>query len=478
MHFNKKALFTVLAGFFVFALQAQDIFSPLSTKGVGQLRSQSFIHNLSMGGLGTAFTHWDSSSYSLKNPATSSYLKYTAVDFGVKTGLNEVISGTTGQSGVYDDFGLNYLSFAMVLDKSKAWTASFGIAPYSAFGYSTIKSYYADSLKIEEHIFSGGLSDFYLNTGFRLYTNKNKVRELKELQYELKRKKIDSVIHIPHLKTLSGGIKGNFIFGSKNYEHNIHFTNENDLASVQTVNNYLIRGFTYTAGLHYKISDLKFQTKRVKNDSNVVVKDHFVDFELGAYFGSSASNSARLSRFATSFFIQGTSITVPDTVLPMQHSNGSFKLPNNMGLGFMFTKKDKWKLGMDIDYTQWSQFTYSGLTSTLNDELNISLGGAIIPGSSNSEGFLKRTEYRMGLNYRQSFLNQNDKQVVGYSATFGLGMPFNINYNNRSIRSGVNLGFELGSLGNTTTNGLQERFYNIYLGVTIDEFWFQRFREK
>lgn len=477
MHISKKALFIIICVLSIAGLKAQDIFSPLSTKGVGQLRNQAFVHNLSMGGVGNAFTHWDSSFYSLKNPATSSYLKYTTIDFGVKTGVNQVVSANSENTGVYDDFGLNYLSMAMVLDKSKAWTTAFGIAPYSAFGYNTTDSYF-DGLKQEEHIFSGGLSDLYLNTAFRLYTNKSAIRKLYEQQAALKKKKSDSVLVIPHLKSLSAGIQGSYIFGSKAYEHNIYYPDETDLAYVQTMNNYLIRGFTYQLGLHYKISNLKFQTKRVKDDSTVVTKDHFVDFEAGGYFGSSANNRAKLSRFATSFFIQGTSITVPDTVLPMQNTNGTFKLPNNAGFGVMFTKKDKWKLGLDVDYTQWSNFDYTGLNGTLNDELTVSLGGAIIPKSSNSEKFFGRSEYRFGLNYRQSFLNQNENQLIGYSGTFGIGMPFNINYNNKSIRSSVNLGFELGSLGNVNDHSLQEQFYAVYLGVTIDEFWFQRFREK
>lgn len=477
MHISKNAFFILICLLGMGGLKAQDIFSPLSTKGVGQLRNQAFVHNLSMGGVGNAFTHWDSSFYSLKNPATSSYLKYTTIDFGVKTGVNQVRSANSENTGVYDDFGLNYLAIAMVLDKKRAWTTAFGIAPYSAFGYNTTDTY-NDGLKQEEHIFSGGLSDLYLNTAVRIYTNKADIRKLNDLQNKFDKKKKDTTILIPKLKSLSMGVRGNYIFGAKDYEHNIYFPDETDLAFVQTMNNYQIRGFTYELGLHYKISNLKFQTKKVKDDSTVVMKDHFVDFEVGGYFGSSTQNRARLSRFATSFFIQGTNITVPDTVLPRQTSNGSFKLPNNAGIGLMFTKKDKWKLGLDVDYTQWSNFDYTGLNGTLNDELTMSLGGAIIPKSSNSEKFFARTEYRFGVNYRRSFLNQNDKQLLGYSATAGLGMPFNINYNNKSVRSSVNLGFELGSLGNVADHSLQEQFYAIYLGITIDEFWFQRFREK
>lgn len=449
---------------------SQDIFSPLSTQGVGQLRSKSFVHNLGMGGIGTAYTDLDSLSYSLKNPATSSYIKYTSFDFGVNMGLNQVVGVEEANRGTFDDFGLNYMSVAMLLNKKKGWTVSFGISPFSAFGYNDAESYY-DSLKIEEHLFEGGLSQTYLNTAFRLFGNRDKVKNIIDKNANFRQKKIDSIIRVPRTQILTAGLQGTYLFGSKSYEHNIYFPKEPDLAAVNTVNNYLIRGFTYKLGLHYKIKDITFKTnKTTKNGTSKEVMQK-IDFDLGLYASSSANNSALLERYATSFFIQGGSSSVPDTVLPKGTSKGNFKLPNSLGAGFMFTKKDNWRIGFDVDYTQWSKFDYSGLTSTLNDELNLSLGGGYKV--KDGESFLGRMEYRAGLNYRQSFLNQNSKQLNGYSTTFGIGMPFG-----KTIKSNLNLGFELGTLGNRADHLFEERYYNFYLGITVNEFWFQKQREK
>jgi long-subunit fatty acid transport protein len=267
------------------------------------------------------------------------------------------------------------------------------------------------------------------------------------------------------------GLQGNYLFGSKSYEHNIYFPNEPDLAAVSTVNNYLIRGFTYKVGLHYKLKDITFKTtKKTKSGTSKEVTQK-IDFDLGMCASSSTNNRAMLERYATSFFIQGGNISVPDTVLPKSTSTGGFKLPNSLGAGFMFTKKDNWRIGFDIDYTQWSKFDYSGLTSTLNDELMLSLGGSYTV--KDGENFFQRMEYRAGFNYRQSFLNQNNKQLNAYSTTFGLGMPFG-----KTIKSNLNLGFELGTLGNRADHLFEERYYNFYLGITVNEFWFQKQREK
>ncbi|MGB0430368.1 MAG: hypothetical protein ACPGLV_07825 [Bacteroidia bacterium] len=451
-------------------LNAQDIFSPLSTQGVGQLRNKSFIHNLSMGGLGSAYTHPDSFAYSLKNPATSAYMSYTMLDFGVKTGINEVVGINDNNRGTYDDFGLNYLSMGLVLNKKKGWTASFGLAPYSAFGYNSATTS-SDTFKSEEHYFAGGISETYFNTAFRLYTNKSKIKRLNERNANFKQKGIDSLVKVPKTKNITMGLQGSYLFGNKLYEHNILYPNSSDLASLNTVNNYLIRGFTYKLGMHYKLKDINFSTTRTNKAGNNVVVNHSIDFDLGAYFGSSAQNQATLERFATSFVILGGNTSIPDTVLPLERSTGSFKLPNSMGAGFMFTKKDNWSVGFDADYTQWSTFNYAGLNSQLNDELTLILGGTYtIPKGNN---FFQRIEYRGGFNYRQSFLNQNNKQLNGYSTTFGVGMPFG-----KTIKNNLNLGFELGTLGNRTDHLFEERYYNIYLGITINEFWFKKYKEK
>lgn len=468
MHIRLAVIATVF--FLSFNVGAQDIFSPLSTQGVGQLRNKSFIHNLSMGGIGTAYTHSDSMAYSLKNPATSAYLKYTALDFGVKLGANQVIGIEDGNQGTFNDFGLNYMSIAMVLNKKKGWTVAFGLAPYSAFGYRAATSF-SDSLKVEEHFFEGGLSESYLNTAFKLYSNRSKVKQAIEKNDQLRKRKQDSLVIIPRLQTITMGLQGTYLFGNKFYEHNVLFPNSIDLASINTVNNYLIRGVTYRVGMHYKLKDITFSTTKKMKSGDTKTVNHKIDFDFGAYFGSSSSNKATLRRHATSFLMVGDNVTVPDTVLPLQISTGDFKLPNSFGAGFMFTKKDNWSFGADVDYTQWSAFNYDGLSSTLNDELSFSIGGSYTP--PNPDNFFERMEYRGGFNYRQSFLNQNEKQLNGYSTTFGLGMPFG-----KTIKSNLNLGFEYGALGNRNDHLFEERYYSFYLGITVNEFWFQQYKEK
>jgi len=90
---------------------------------------------------------------------------------------------------------------------------------------------------------------------------------------------------------------------------------------------------------------------------------------------------------------------------------------------------------------------------------------------------LKRIEYRLGGRYYNSYLELKDNQLSGFGITFGFGLPL------RSIalkgsKSMINLGAEIGRRG-TIENGLiQESYTNLYLGVSIYEFWFFKRRYK
>lgn len=410
--------------------KAQDYFSPFSVQGLGQLRNQTPIHNLGMGGVGIAFS--DSTRYSLENPGTLGSLRFTTVDIGVKGGVNQVNTRVDSITGAYDDAGLNYLMIGFPIDKKRGMAASFGVLPYSASGYLTSLSFDSKN-KEEEHIVSGGLSQAFLAYGMSLSN---------------------------HIKL---GARGSFLFGNKTYEHNMRF-DDPDIAITRNVSKYLIRGFSYRVGAH---SEHYLKWNKRPDENNKTERDSVI-LKLGAYFSSSAKNRARREQFATSFFILGSSTTFPDTIMPMQRQNTSFSLPNSVGFGAMFTKQDNWMLGFDASYGQWSELDFEGTSNNLNDEMNLAIGGSIVPVNEATAGFFGRMEYSLGFNYRQSFLNQNNNQVNGYSTTFGLGLPL------RKTFSRINIAFEYGKLGNVEQSGLSENYYNLYLGFTINEEWFQK----
>ena len=356
MSFSKSGVFALA---FLLISQigiTQDIYSPLSAVALGKVRNQFQIHSVGMGGLSNALA--DSFRYTLQNPATSSYLRYTTFDIALTSNFNQVNTATS--SGWYNDINLNYLTFGFPLNKRIGWTAAFGVLPYTASGYETAISY-SNYNKIETHSFEGGLSNVFLNTALR------------------------------PLKGLSVGVQGSFLFGRQEYTHSMEFPDDTDIPNLEVTNNYLNRAFTYKIGVHYR-------TILQKPDSLHPDKPIY-RLDIGAYAESGLPGRTTLQREGISFFVFQTSISVPDTVIPYSESVTSLRMPNGFGTGIVFSKEDKWRIGLDANYKAWSSLDFAGEKDLLRDAFELRLGTSIIPSNETNTGFLKRTEYRWGLSW-------------------------------------------------------------------------------
>lgn len=432
MHIKVMICLLMMAAVNLPQSKAQDIFSPLSTQGLGKIRGRQFTPSMGMGGLSIALM--DSTHFNLVNPATSSALTYTVFDLGVKLGYNRI--RTHEAEGSYDDFGLNYAALGFPISKKLGWTAAFGILPYSAVGYNTSIEF-NDTSRIETHTFKGGIADLFLNSAIRLHEN------------------------------LTFGVQGSFLFGNRIYEHNIQFPGSTDLANVLTRNNYLIRGFAYRAGLVHQSSFNLIRNRKLK-DGKSVKDTASINMNFGLYATSSIQNRALLSRYGVSFFTIGNSVSVPDTVIARTRTDGRFRLPTTIGSGIVFSKMDRWKLGVDVEYAQWASFDFPGIEQELFNQLDTRIGMSYIPDNESTAPYLSRVEYRLGGSVGQSFVNLNGTQLNKFSTTFGLSLPMKRRY------SRVNISFEYGSFGNLDRTILSEDYFNIYLGFTIDEKWFRR----
>ncbi len=50
--------------------------------------------------------------------------------------------------------------------------------------------------------------------------------------------------------------------------------------------------------------------------------------------------------------------------------------------------------------------------------------------------------------------------------TFGLGLPVGL--------SKINLGFEFGKKGTTSQNLIQENYFNLNIGLSLNDLWFRK----
>ena len=90
-----------------------------------------------------------------------------------------------------------------------------------------------------------------------------------------------------------------------------------------------------------------------------------------------------------------------------------------------------------------------------------------IPNYNSFTSFFSRIVYRAGIRVEKSGLNIQNQSINEFGINFGLGIPVQGFQN-------LNLGFEVGKRG-TTNNGLvQEDFFSVRLGLSLNDKWFVR----
>jgi hypothetical protein len=147
-----------------------------------------------------------------------------------------------------------------------------------------------------------------------------------------------------------------------------------------------------------------------------------------------------------------------------------FELPFTYGFGATFSEKDKFTVGMDIQYQAWASAKFFNKTDSLANRLKINLGGEYIP-DFRSNNFFKRMRYRGGLSYADSYIKIGEKSYKEYNAGFGLGIPM------VDRRSFINLAFDYTLLKPDATSSagftfIKEQYFKITVSYTFNELWF------
>ena len=70
----------------------------------------------------------------------------------------------------------------------------------------------------------------------------------------------------------------------------------------------------------------------------------------------------------------------------------------------------------------------------------------------------------MGLHYEKAPFLANNEQVKDFGINFGLSLP--------AGRSSLDLAFSVGKRGNQSQNILEESYYKVYFGITLNDQWF------
>lgn len=421
MQLHKNIFLTVVISLILLSGQTYSqlrISSPYTFYGVGELQTNRFGRNMAMGGISTAYR--DSKGINMSNPA--SYSSFDTSHFLFEVGVTSNFSQlkTSKQTQKYTNHtSLGYILLGSPITK---WCFfSIGAKPFSETGYRVTASDTVQNIGNVSMIYdgSGGVYQVYAGTAFKF------------------------------LKRFSVGVNLSYLFGTTHKNRTVYFPGSYTF-NTKVLNSYTVSDIMFNYGLQY------FQ--KIKEKYEICA---------GLTFSLPTKLKAERDYLAERFTSSSAGIEViQDTVEYKFKEKGYVEFPLIIGGGLTFKKGQNWMFGADITYGNWKQFKNFGLSDSLNDNLQISIGGQITPKYNAVSNYLKRVTYRFGFRYNDTYLGLRGNNLKEYGISFGFGFPI------AKSKSNINLAFELGKMGTTNASLVQNNFGRVTLGISIKEEWF------
>ncbi len=411
--FGKTILLILLSVVFI----SSDIYgqtgsvSPYSRYGIGELKNQGFSHHRAAGGVVNA---WDDDKHI--NPVNSATLVYdttTTFEVGLDAEWVNIENSSTSTNSASGTFGYFALAFPVVKHK---WSAALGLQPVSSTGYEVSVSEFRDGIGNLQFDFEGegGFSKFFLNNGFKI------------------------------LPGLTAGFSTQFYFGTIENIKSIEYPRNEDYFNSRYIDAVTANDFQFDASLHYRID---------------LPRKRQLQFGLTASVPSelTARRNVYWYNYTTSAF--GFEL-IKDSVTTISDEKGSISMPVYYRFGTLYKVGNKWLVGADFNYMDWSKFEKFGVKDSLANSYSMHLGGVY-----KREGI----RFMAGFQYSKSFLELRNQQLDDISATFGISLVKLF-----SIRPPVfiNLAVQVGQRGTTDEDLIQENYTRFTFGITISDIWF------
>ncbi len=399
-------------------LHAQDgTVSPYSYFGIGDLRSNGSIENQMMGGVSM---YGDSIHVNLDNPAAYSKLGLVVYTIGLSHNELRLKSFTDEQNSSVTN--LDYLAIGLPL--GKGFGLGLGVMPYTSVGYNVVsENVNTNGVTVSNQFFgSGGLNRIYLSLGYQI------------------------------TKDLSLGVTGNFNFGS--LENTTIQSVEDVLFGTINIKESRVNGVDFNYALNY--------TPKVSSKHTL-----YTSLLVNTQANLTSDNSEQIGSFSTA---SGQSIETTEVNLHAQMLKYTFvKIPTTTTLGVGYGEDKKWFVGAEYSFQGFSNFSNDFLAVQnleYKDASTIRLGGYFVPEYTSFTSYAKRITYRAGLRQTKTGMVVNNKEINDFGITFGMGLPLGGSFSN------INLGFELGRRGTTSADLIEESYFKVNLGLSLNDKWF------
>ena len=412
---------TLFFGLGVDVFAQADVDSPYSLFGVGQVRDKSMNVRLKgMGGVANAM--FGLGMINVENPATYAKIDSLAFLFDASIYFKSSMFSTSNLSERSANASFDYVSMAFGL--MPWWKLALGAQPYSATGYTMLVNGSQPEVGNFTNRFkgTGGLNQAFVGTAFKLG------------------------------KHLSIGANGYFVFGNTKTETTLYFPDSLYMIGSRRSVDLMVKSFMFDYGLLY---------------------DTEINDDLHLSVGLTYTQSVKLNGVQTLFvrsIEEDADTEIEYTIDTVFNSTNKTKItmPQGFGGGIALQKGDRWGVGIDFNWTQWSKFAREGVTETLQNSWKVSVGGEFVPRHSSISNYFTRVTYRFGGFYEQGYLNLNGYNINKVGVTAGMSLPL------PKTLSKVNLAIELGQYGTRMAGLIQERYIRADVGVSVFEHWFMK----
>jgi hypothetical protein len=139
----------------------------------------------------------------------------------------------------------------------------------------------------------------------------------------------------------------------------------------------------------------------------------------------------------------------------------------HIGGGVSWSKKDKYFVGIDFTWRNWSHYGVDKLKDSLSDTYKVSIGGSYTPNYSSNRLFSRMT-FSLGAHFEQTHLFLQGEHLKKFGVNLGLLFPL------KRSKTGFGIILEYGQLGTTNYNLIKENYFMATINIRIHEKWYQR----
>jgi hypothetical protein len=361
------------------------------------------------------------------------FRKYTKFEGAVSGGYRNVNSNFGNYSNKY----FNYQHFILALPISQRLSAAIGLTPISETQYAANYEYTlpngTSEVKSRTNT-NGGLNHLFASAGYDVSKN------------------------------LSLGFQTGLVFGKINHEQFYQFKPADTLDFGTPFGNTTETHYT---GFSFKPSF--FYTTSLNGSA---------DSSLFLNIGSSLEFFSDVRGKEDHSFQNRGQFGTPSSDSTITSSTKYSNLPKTLSFGVALQKLNRWTIGGDLSYGDWSEIASYQSDFTYTNSYRISIGGEAKFLGKDGSITPKTPSYRLGMAMAQLPYLYNGSNIYDYSVSLGASIPvarLNPADKNQPLAK-IQFAITTGLQGNKNLAPGREFYINLSAGVLINDKWFTRRR--